>query len=205
MAAELDAAIFARRSVRRFQPEPVPPSLIADLVRAATRAPSAHNRQPWRFHIVRDESEKARLAGAMGDRLRADRSRDGDDPDLIRQDVERSSTRINGAPVVIAVCLTLEDMDSYPDDRRNQAEYLMAAQSTAMAAQLLLLKAQSVGLGACWVCAPLFCPETVRAALTLREGWRPQGLILLGWPAEPGRDRVRKPLGEIISGMELVL
>jgi F420 biosynthesis protein FbiB-like protein len=189
--------------VRRFRPETVPESAIAALLRAACRAPSAHNRQPWRFHVVRDAAGKMALATAMGDRLRADRARDGDDPDLIRQDVERSSTRINGAPVLIAVCLTLEDMDSYPDERRNRAEFLMAVQSTAMAAQNLLLKAEATGLGACWVCAPLFCPRTVQTALDLPDSWQPQGLILLGWPAEPGRKRDRKPLADIVTGLAI--
>jgi F420 biosynthesis protein FbiB-like protein len=180
----------------------VPPTLIAELIRAATRAPSAHNRQPWRFHVVTEAEGKADLAQAMGDRLRADRTRDGDDPDLIAADVERSSTRITGAPTLIVVGLTLADMDTYPDEKRGRAEFLMAVQSTAMAAQILLLKAEAAGLGACWVCAPLFCPETVRTALALPADWQPQGLILLGWPAEPGRDRPRKPLADIMTGLD---
>jgi F420 biosynthesis protein FbiB-like protein len=181
----------------------VPQDLIAELIAAATRAPSAHNRQPWRFHVVRDTEGKAVLAKAMGDRLRADRTRDGDDAQAIAQDVARSSGRINGAGALIAVSLTLEEMDTYPDVRRNEAEYIMAVQSTAMAAQIALLKAQTAGLGACWVCAPLFCPDTVRAALALPASWQPQGLILLGWPAEPGRDRPRKPLSEILTGIDV--
>jgi F420 biosynthesis protein FbiB-like protein len=181
----------------------VPEAALARLVAAATRAPSAHNRQPWRFRIVRETDDKARLAEAMGSRLQVDRSRDGDDPEAIRQDVGRSSARINGAPALIAVCLTLEDMDRYPDDRRNRAEYLMAVQSTAMAAQNLMLTAYDEGYGACWMCAPLFCGETVRAALDLPLSWEPQGLILLGRAAEPGRDRPRKHLAEVTRGMEL--
>ncbi len=187
--------------MRRFLPDPVPEAMIAGMIQAATRAPSAHNRQPWRFHVVRDAAEKAHLAKSMGDRLRLDRSKDGDDGEVIRQDVERSSARINGAPALIAVCLTLDDMDTYPDARRNEAEFLMAVQSTAMAAQILLLKAQAEGLGACWMCAPLFCAETVRTALALPPAWQPQGLMLLGWAAEPGRVRARKPLSEIITGL----
>jgi F420 biosynthesis protein FbiB-like protein len=189
--------------VRRFLADPVPEAIIAGMIQAATRAPSAHNRQPWRFHVVRAASEKARLATAMGDKLRLDRSKDGDDDEVIRQDVERSSARINGAPALIAVCLTLDDMDTYPDARRNEAEFLMAVQSTAMAAQILLLKAQAEGLGACWMCAPLFCADTVRTALALPASWQPQGLMLLGWPAEPGRVRERKPLGDIVTGLSL--
>ena len=194
---------MGRRTVRKFLPDPVPEALLAKLVEAATRAPSAHNRQPWRFHVARAPEDRARLATAMGEKLKADRTRDGDDAEALAQDVARSSARINGAPVVIAVCLTLEDMDTYPDARRNEAEHLMAVQSTAMAAQLLLLKAEDEGLGACWMCAPLFCAETVGAALDLPTSWRPQGLILMGWPAEQGRLRERKPLADIVSGIDL--
>ncbi len=201
--SDLDTVIAGRRSVRRFLPDPVPEAIIANMVRAASRAPSAHNRQPWRFHVVQDAPLKARLASAMGDKLQADRTKDGDDMAAIRQDVARSSARIIGAPVVVATCLTLEDMDAYPDDRRSHAEFLMAVQSTAMAAQILLLKAQSEGLGACWMCAPLFCAETVKNALSLPNSWQPQGLILLGWPAEPGRLRDRKPLAEIVTGIDV--
>jgi coenzyme F420-0:L-glutamate ligase/coenzyme F420-1:gamma-L-glutamate ligase len=195
--------IQGRRTVRKFLPDPVPDAIIAGMVQAASRAPSAHNRQPWRFHVVRDAAGKARLAKAMGDKLHADRSRDGDDGEAIRQDVARSSARINGAPALIAVCLTLEDMDSYPDERRNDAEFLMAVQSTAMAAQLMLLKAQAEGFGACWMCAPLFCADTVKSALDLPASWQPQGLMLLGRPAEPGRVRERKPISEIVTGLDL--
>jgi F420 biosynthesis protein FbiB-like protein len=201
---DLDTVISGRRTVRRFLPDSVPDATIAGMIAAASRAPSAHNRQPWRFHVVRAPADKGRLASAMGDKLQADRSKDGDDPEIIRQDVARSSARINGTPALIITCLTLEDMDSYPDPRRKDAEYLMAVQSTAMAAQLLLLKAQAEGLGACWMCAPLFCPDTVRAALELPRAWQPQGLVLLGWPAEPGRDRPRKPLAEIVTGIALL-
>jgi F420 biosynthesis protein FbiB-like protein len=189
--------------VRRFLPEVVSDPVIARLIKAATRAPSAHNRQPWRFAVVRDPADKARLASAMGARLQADRARDGDDPEAIRQDVARSSSRINGAPALIAACLTLEDMDTYPDERRGNAEYLMAVQSTAMATQNLLLKAQAEGLGACWMCAPLFCAETVREALALPSSWQPQGLILLGYAAEPGKLRERKPLADIVRGIAI--
>lgn len=138
----------------------------------------------------------------MGARLRRDREADGDAPEAIRQDVERSGSRINGAPVVIAVCLTLEQMDRYSDDRRNRAEFMMAVQSTAMAAQNLLLAAHAEGLGACWMCAPLFCAEAVQSALSLPPSWQPQGLILLGRPAEPGRSRDRKKVAEIAIGLD---
>ncbi len=60
----------------------------------------------------------------------------------------------------------------------------MAVQSVAMAAQNLWLLAHAEGLGACWLCAPLFVPELVREILDLPADWQAQGLMTLGWPAE---------------------
>lgn len=185
--------IKTRRSIRRYTTEGIPQATILRLLEAATWAPSAHNRQPWRFAVLTNPTDKARLATAMGARLRADRTADGDDLADIERDVARSYTRLTGAPVLIVVCLSMADMDSYPDPRRARHEWVMAAQSTAMAAQNLLLLAHAEGLAACWICAPLFVPELVRATLELSEDWEPQGLITLGYAAEQ-REKNRMPI-----------
>lgn len=197
LAASLIAAMAARRSIRRFKPEPVSDAVIHSLLTTACRAPSSHNRQPWRFAVLTRLDDKDRLARAMGDRLRDDRLRDGDEPADIQADAERSYARITGAPVVIVVSLTLEGMDAYPDERRAEAERLMAVQSVAMAGYGLLLAAHAQGLGACWLCAPLFAPQTAVDALSLPSTWQPQGLVVLGWPADQGRERGRRSLDEI--------
>jgi F420 biosynthesis protein FbiB-like protein len=129
----------------------------------------------------------------MGARLRADRTADGDDPDDIERDVARSYARLTGAPVLIVVCLSMADMDTYPDSQRNRNEWVMATQSTAMAAQNLLLMAHAEGLAACWLCAPLFVPELVQTTLNLPEDWEPQGLITLGYAAQH-KEKDRAPL-----------
>jgi F420 biosynthesis protein FbiB-like protein len=182
-----------RRSIRRYTQEQVPPELLMRLLEAATWAPSAHNRQPWRFAVLTQAADKERLAQAMGTRLWADRSADGDDPDVIERDVARSYARLTGAAVIILVCLSMAEMDTYPDPKRSHHEWVMAAQSTAMAAQNLLLLAHAEGLAACWVCAPLFVPDLVRTTLELPQDWEPQGLITLGWANEQ-REKARVPL-----------
>ena len=194
---DLMTTLLTRRSLRRYRPQPVPPPLIEQVLTAAVWAPSAHNRQPWRFAVVRDAARKAHLAQAMGARLRRDLEADGAPPALIEADVNRSYDRLTSAPVLVIICLTMADMDSYPDAKRNQAEYVMAVQSVAMAGQNLLLAAHEVGLGACWVCAPLFCPDVVRDALALPEGWQPQGLVTMGYPAQE-REKTRKPLEAVV-------
>jgi F420 biosynthesis protein FbiB-like protein len=186
-----------RRSLRRYRAEPVPRAVILDLLNSAVWAPSAHNRQPWRFAVTDSAARKHALASAMGDRLRRDLTADGAPPDVIEADAARSYERITGAPVVIALCLTMADMDAYPDARRAQHEWTMAVQSTAMAGQNLLLAAHAHGLGACWMCAPLFCPDVVRNTLELPDSWQPQGLVTLGYPAQERR-RTRRPVEESV-------
>lgn len=187
-----------RRSIRRYRQDVVSRELVDELLACAVNAPSAHNCQPWRFVVIDQTGEKARLARAMGDRLRHDRLRDGDPPDAVEADVARSFERISRSPVVILAAATTVDMHRYPDSRRQDAEYLMAAQSTAMAVQNLLLAAHVAGLAACWMCAPLFCPDAVSEVLELPPDWRPQAIITLGFPASSGKPYSRRTLADVV-------
>lgn len=191
---DLLEVIHARRSIRRYESRAVPRQLVERMLGAAIRAPSAHNRQPWRFVVIESDAMKERLAAAMGERLRNDLAADGLPPELIERDAGRSYRRISDAPVLILLCMTMADMDSYPDERRSRNEALMAAQSVAMAGQNLLLAAHALGLGACWLCGPLFCPATVRRTLALPDDWQPQGLVTVGYAAER-KEKTRHPLG----------
>ena len=182
--SDLIDLIRARRSIRLHTEESVPAGLVWRLVMGATWAPSDHNRQPGRFAILEDGATKARLATAMGERLRHDLAADGLDSAAIERDAGRAYARISGAPLLILLCLTLADMDDYPDARRRGHETTMAIQSAAMAGQNLLLAAHALGLGACWLCAPLFCADVVVETLALPTDWQPQGLITVGYPAE---------------------
>jgi len=51
-----------RRSIRKYTSEPVTEDEVRQLLEAAMAAPSANNRQPWHFVVVRDEKVKAQLA-----------------------------------------------------------------------------------------------------------------------------------------------
>ena len=186
-----------RRSLRRYEQRPVPDDIIEAVLDAAVWSPSAHNRQPWRFAVIQEQDTKENLARAMGARLRRDLTADNVPEDVIEADVSRSYERITLAPVLVLLALSMVDMDEYPDEKRSTNEYLMAVQSTAMAGQNLLLAAHEAGLGACWMCAPLFCPNVVRDALDLPDDWQAQALITMGYPAQE-RDKTRKPLEECV-------
>ena len=197
MGANPISWLLSRRSVRWFLDKPVPADMVEQLLEAAIQAPSAHNRQPARFVVLQKPEVKLRLAEAMGADFLRDLLQDSTSLAEAREQVERSRQRLTGAPLVILVCLELESLDVYPDQKRQQAEYIMAVQGAAMAAENLLLAAHCLGLGAVWLCAPLFAPETVRKTLCLPASWEPQGLILLGYPAKYPQGRSRRSLAEL--------
>lgn len=189
--------ILSRRSIRNFLPDPVPLDLVNDLLVLAGRAPSSHNRQPWRWVVVHTENAKQRLVEAMAQEFRRDLERDGLPEEKIESMLARSRQRIGGAPVVIVPCLSMDEMDRYPDPHRQRCEWQMGVQSVALACQNLLLGAHAAGLGGCWICAPIFCVPTVQHTLDLPPEWEPQGLITLGWPADSGREREKKPVASV--------
>ena len=182
---DLFTALHTRRSIRRYTDQPVPSDLIDQLLEAATRAPSSHNSQPWRFAVITNSDVKAQLADGMAERLRADRLRAADRVAEIERDVTRSRERITAAPAVIVACLSTIGLDDH-------YERLMALQSVAAAIQNLLLAAHGAGLGACWMAAPLYCPDVVREVLRLPDDWEAQALITIGYPADAGKlkDRI---------------
>ncbi len=196
--SEVHAFLRSRQSIRRFMPDPVSEEVIAQILETAMWAPSAHNRQPWRFVVVTDRTRKDSIARAMGERLRAERRADGDDEAIVEADVSRSRARILEAPVAIFVFMTQEHMDHYPDARRQTAEQTMAMQSTAMATQNLLLAVHAEGLGACIMCAPLFCATAVGEALGAPPTWQAQSLVLLGRPAAVRERKGRLPLASVV-------
>jgi F420 biosynthesis protein FbiB-like protein len=188
-----------RRSVRRFKPDPVPDSVIQDILSTATYAPSAHNRQPWRFVVVTASSVKAQLADAMTEEFERDLLRDGVAPEKIQAQIKRSKDRLTSAPVVILLCFDMREMDSYPDAKRQAAERTMAMQSVAAAGLQLLLAAHAEGLGGVWVCSPLFTQETIRKTLDLPEAWEPQGMFYVGYAEGLPKTKEMKKIQSLIK------
>ncbi|HVF02568.1 MAG TPA: nitroreductase family protein, partial [Rubrobacteraceae bacterium] len=142
---------------------------------------------------------KTRLAEAMGEEWRANLEMDGQSVEVVEKRLEGSRRRLLDAPVLVLLCLYLEDLDAYPDAIRQQNETTMAVQSLGAAAQNALLAAYSLGLDTSWMCAPLFCSEKVTATLGLDPKLVPHALLTLGYAeADPPNRRSRRPLDELV-------
>lgn len=194
----LDAIIQGRRSVRRYLDRAVPHALLYAMLEAARWAPSPHGRQPWRFAVLTRIEPKQRLAEAMASTWREHLARDGQAAEIVESRLRTSHHRIVHAPAIIIPCLYLADLDVYPDAERAAAEATMAIQSLGCAVQNMLLVAYQRGLDAGWMCAPLFCPAIVVAALDLDRALTPHALITVGYAAADPMRRARLPLEHLI-------
>ncbi|MFN8412326.1 MAG: nitroreductase family protein [Anaerolineales bacterium] len=196
-STNLHSFLRTRRSIRRFKPDPVSDSALKNILHTATFAPSAHNRQPWRFIVLQEAAAKKHLSEAMAQEFQRDLETDKLPATEIEKKVNKSRDRITGAPVVIILCVDMSEMDSYPDETRRKAEYIIATQSAANAGMQLLLAAHAEGLGGVWICSPMFAQQTVQTALKISKNWEPQAMFLLGYPVEIPEVRERKKLEEI--------
>ena len=115
------ALLRGRRSIRRYRPDPVPEEMVEQILEAGRCAPSASNRQEWRFVVARDPASRERLARAANEQ-----------------------EFVGAAPVVLACCAETDGhmmpcgQLSYPID-------------LAIAIDHITLCAVAEGLGTCWI------------------------------------------------------
>ena len=162
--------IKTRSSVRKYKKEDVPDDIIEDILIAASYAPSVGNHQPWEFVVVKDEKEKQQLAHACFDQ-----------------------SWINTAPVIIVACINMRIAKSGYGER---GEKLFCIQDVANATENLMLAANALGLGSCWVGS--FSEPMVSMAIKSPDYIRPAAIIPIGWPAESPEAQPRHPVREFV-------
>jgi nitroreductase len=162
-----------RYSVRNFDPDvDVSSEELDRLLAAAMRSPSAGNRQPWHFYVVRDRNARQALSAAA-----------------------YGQAFVYQAPVAIVVCADAgESATRYGQRGRT----LYCLQDTAAATVHIMLAAVAIGLGSCWVGA--FDERMVSASLGLLPQHRPVVILPVGKPLErPAMRTTRKPIGSVAS------
>jgi nitroreductase len=118
---EVYEAITTRKSVRGFQDRDVPEEIVTRLLEAARLAPSASNRQEWRFVVVRDRATRKELAR-----------------------VAHAQAFVGQAPVVLACC-------AETDGHVMPCGHLCYPIDVAIAIDHITLAAVAEGLGTCWI------------------------------------------------------
>lgn len=186
-----------RQSIRNFTQEPISDIQIQRILSTAIRAPSAHNRQPWRFIILKSSQAREAFALGMGQEFRRDLAAEGIAEIEVNRQVARSIKRINSAPIAVLLCLDCTKQGGEYGSKQYLAEYVMGIQSVAMAGENILLAAHLSGLGAVWLCAPLFAKPIIHQVIDIPQAWDPQGLILIGYPESVPPLKTRQSLHEV--------
>lgn len=184
--AEFFEVVLSQRACRSFAPDPVPDELVEQVLEAATHAPSAENRQPWAFVVVRDEKRRAVL-GELTRRAWEGGGRRHSESRLtagLLADVDQGATGgVAAAPVMVVVC---------GDTRTVSAAVLDA--SIFPAVQNLLLAAGALGLGSTLTTLPLAFGAELSEALALPDEVRAMAVVPIGYPARPLGTPRREPV-----------
>jgi len=176
---EVLKTIRNRRSVRKFRPEQIKDEDLNMILEAAVWAPSGHNTQPWHFLVVQDR-EKIDEMSEKNLKLMAE-----SETEWIRKLAEKEGYHLfHRAPTVVIVS---------GKEQRDGVLFPLADCSAAI--QNMLLAAESINIGTCWVGLTAFLfgiPEEVRK-LGIPEEYHPLYSVCIGYrdavfvPAPPAR------------------
>jgi nitroreductase len=166
----LSSVIKKRRSVRKYLKKNVPDDVLEKVLESSKYSPSAGNYQPWEFIVVRNEDTKKNLVAAAF-----------------------NQNWMLEAPAFIVACVNVRLAGAVYGERGAR---LYGIQAVAAAIENILLTAESLDLGTCWVGA--FSEVVVARLLECPEYVRPCAIITLGYPAEEPRVPPKQSIQEFI-------
>lgn len=181
---ELEEAIKNRRSIRKYTNEDVPNELIEDLIECARLAPSAKNRQPWKFIIIKNDI-KNKIADIM--------IKNEEAPERIEDtnsSVKFTAGIMKEAPVLILVLKEYDDNWKTGD-----------ALSIGGAIEHICLRATDLGLGSLWIRDTAYTQKEI-AKLIGYENMEVISAISIGYPNQSPKQRPRKELNEILEWLQ---
>lgn len=158
--ADVEAAVLdnlmTRTSIRAYQDKPVEDEKIEKMLRAAMAAPSAGNKQPWKFVVIKNEETLKTISGHF-----------------------HTMKMAENAPLAIVVCGDMNQ--TFPEDGR---DYWV--EDASAATENLLLAAHAMGLGAVWcgIYPMQERVKLLKKLLGMPENIVPLNVIPVGYPAE---------------------
>ncbi len=183
---ELQNAIDERRSIRRFKNKDVENHLIESLIDCARKAPSAKNRQPWKFLIVKGKI-KDEIANIMINQVNESKI------DLEKKlynannSVTATANTIKEAPVLILVF-------------RPKEENWLVTDLLSLGASIehICLKAVDLGLGSLWIRDIIYTKDLIEK-LVGQQQMELNSAIAIGYQDEYPKPRPRKELEEVLE------
>ena len=154
-----------RRSIRKYLPEEVAPSLLNDLLEASFRASTMGGMQLYSVVVTRDAEMKAKLSPAHFDQ-----------------------PMVKNAPVVLTFCADFRRFTKWCEQRNaapgynNLMSFLNATMDTRLVAQTFCTLAEEAGLGICYLGTTTYNPQMIIDILHLPKLVFPITTVTLGYP-----------------------
>lgn len=192
------SSIENRRSIRKYKPDNVSKELIESIINAAGLAPSAKNRQPWKY-IIYTGNEKNKLLDVMENALIKEReqhnllpnSKDG------LPDAFNTLKIMKTAPVIIIVMNTNGKSPFETANSDTRITEICDSLSIGASIENMLLKATDLGLGTLWIANTCFAYNDLIKFIGLNG--QLVGAVALGYADEQPFPRPRKELSEIFE------
>lgn len=167
-----------RRSIRKYKDQPVDDETILQIIDCGRLAPSDSNTQPWNFIVVQSEEMRTKVAH-----------------------VSHEQDWMLGAPVFI-VCVAdirVATTETGPLNINEDTPGIGPKQiilDTAIAGENIVLAAEALGLGTCWV--SWYLQDEIRPVLGIPSDKYVVAVITLGYPDQTPKQRPRRSLEEVI-------
>jgi len=173
---DLMEAIKERRSIRKYQSEPIPEESLQKVIEAVRWAPSWANTQCWEVVVVRDHKVKSDIAATLPK----------GNPAL---------SSMTEAPVVLVLC-AMKGLSGYYQDQPAtiKGDWLMF--DTGLAMQNLCLVAHALGLGT--VIVGMFDHKKAEKVLRVPQNVEVVAMTPLGYPAAGGLTPKRKEISQFV-------
>jgi len=187
-------AINARHSVRSFEERAVPEDVLKELVEVAVKAPSAMNRQPWRFYVVSSKVVRDKVAELLGKYLDSER----DSVDKLRPELKNTLydfyRNLGGCQNIVFVFR--KNADCGPKDVVRLNDFA----SISCAVENFMLAAVEKGLGTCWVGSFRDRKDEI-AKLVGAEDEELVASVLVGYPSKDfvPMKRSKKELNDVLK------
>ena len=187
-----------RRSIRKYKPDKIERKLIEEIIYSASLAPSAKNRQPWKF-IVYQGKEKDKLVDVMRHGINSEKMTHELMPEwaFAIPDAENTVRIMQEVPCLIAVLNTNQYTPFASIENEKRIVEISDSLSIGAAIENMILTATGYGLGTLWIANTCFAYNELMDFIGTDS--QLTGIVAVGFADESPAKRPRKPLEEIVE------
>ncbi len=189
-------AIYNRRSIRKFLSAPIPEEDIVDIIKSGMKAPSAKNRQPWKYIVARGKAKEECLRAFRKGIAREERAPLLPGSGMYLNSAKRTVDAMSGAPVIVFVVNSLGGSIMEPLTVEERIFEICNIQSIGASVQNMLLAAEEKGISSLWICDIYFAyPELCE---WLGCDGQLVAAVAFGYPDEFPAERPRKQIEDVV-------